>query len=37
MVGVRNNEIVYVPFIDAIGKRKEMDRQLIRVLDELSI
>lgn len=37
MVGVRNNEIVYVPFIDAIGKHKEMDKQLIRVLDELSI
>ena len=37
MVGVRNNEIVYVPFIDAISKRKPLDPQLIRVLDELSI
>ena len=37
MVGVRNNEIVYVPFIDAIGKRKVMDKKLISVLDELSI
>lgn len=37
MVGVRNNEIVYVPFIDAVGKQKLMDKQLIRVLDELSI
>lgn len=37
MVGVRNNEVVYVPFIDAIGKRKMMDKNLIRVLDELSI
>lgn len=37
MVGVRNNEIVYVPFADAIGKHKIMDKQLIRVLDELSI
>lgn len=37
MVGVRNNEIVYVPFADAIGKHKMIDRQLIRVLDELSI
>lgn len=37
MVGVRNNEIVYVPFADAVDKRKEMDRQLIQVLDELSI
>lgn len=37
MVGVRNNEVVYVPFADAVDKRKEMDRQLIQVLDELSI
>ncbi len=37
MVGVRNNEVVYVPFVDAIGKQKMMDMQLIRVLDELSI
>ncbi|MCI7051041.1 MAG: 6-phosphofructokinase [Bacteroidales bacterium] len=37
MVGVRNNEVVYVPFIDAIGKRKAMDKKLIKVLDELSI
>lgn len=37
MVGVRNNEVVYVPFVDAIGKRKVMDKKLIKVLDELSI
>ena len=37
LVGVRNNEVVYVPFIDAIGKRKAMDKKLIKVLDELSI
>ena len=37
MVAVRNNEIVYVPFINAISKRKPLDPQLIRVLDELSI
>ena len=37
MVGVRNNEIVYVPFVDAAGKRKPIDKQLIKVLDELSI
>lgn len=37
MVGVRNNEIVYVPFIEAVGKRKPMNKGLIRVLDELSI
>ncbi|MBQ5371046.1 MAG: 6-phosphofructokinase [Bacteroidaceae bacterium] len=29
MVGVRNNEVVYVPFIDAIGKRKVMDKKHI--------
>ena len=37
MVGVRNNEVVYVPFVDAVGKRKIMDKKLIKVLDELSI
>ena len=37
MIGVRNNEIVYVPFIDAAGRRKPIDKQLIKVLDELSI
>ncbi len=37
MVGMRNNKIVYVPFIEAVGKRKPMDMELIRVLDELSI
>lgn len=37
MVGIRNNEVVYVPFIDAVGKRKDIDKNLIRVLDELSI
>ena len=37
LVGVRNNEVVSVPFIDAIGKRKPMDKKLIKVLDELSI
>lgn len=37
MVGIRNDEVVYVPFIDAIKKDKPMDKDLIRVLDELSI
>ena len=37
MVGVRNNELVYVPFVDAVGKKKPIDRNLIKVLDELSI
>lgn len=37
MVGVRNNEVVYVPFSDAIRSDKPFDRKLIKVLDELSI
>lgn len=37
MVGIRNNEVVYVPIVDAVGKRKPIDKQLIKVLDELSI
>lgn len=37
MVGVRNNEVVYTPFVDAVGKKKPIDRTLIQVLDELSI
>lgn len=37
MVGVRNNEVVYVPFTDAVGKKKPINRSLINVLDELSI
>src|SRR5574344_698558 len=37
MVGVRNNEVVYVPFSDAIHKDKPIDMKLIQVLDELSI
>ena len=37
MVGVRNNETVYVPFIEAVGKQKPMDNKLFKVLDELSI
>ncbi|RRD80414.1 6-phosphofructokinase [Alloprevotella sp. OH1205_COT-284] len=37
MVGIRNNTIVYVPFIEAVQERKQMDTQLIKVLGELSI
>ena len=37
MVGVRNNEVVYVPLSEAIRKDKPFDRELIQVLDELSI
>ncbi|MCF0244455.1 MAG: 6-phosphofructokinase [Bacteroidaceae bacterium] len=37
MVGVRNNEVVYVPFSEAIRNDKPFDKKLIHVLDELSI
>ena len=37
MVGVRNNEVVYVPFADAVRTDKPLDMKLIKVLDELSI
>ena len=37
MIGIRNNEIVYVPFVQAIKKDKTIDKSLIRVLNELSI
>lgn len=37
MIGVQNNEVVYVPFTRAIKKEKPIDMDLIRVLRELSI
>ncbi len=37
MVGIRNNEVVYVPLSEAIRSDKPFDRKLIKVLDELSI
>lgn len=37
MVGVKNDEVVYVPLKSAAGKRKPIDKSLIKVLDELSI
>ncbi len=37
MVGVRNNEVVYVPFSEAIRTDKPFNKKLIKVLDELSI
>lgn len=37
MVGVRNNEVVYIPFSDAIRSDKPFDKKLIKVLDALSI
>ncbi|MCH3993602.1 MAG: 6-phosphofructokinase [Prevotella sp.] len=37
MVGVRNNEVTYVPLSEAVRSDKPFDRNLIKVLDELSI
>ena len=37
MIGVRNNEVVFVPFSEAIRSDKPFDKGLIKVLDELSI
>lgn len=37
MIGIRDNEVVYVPFVEAIKKDKPLDKSLIRVLNELSI
>ena len=37
MVGVRNNEVVYVPLSEAIRSDKPFDINLIKVLNELSI
>ena len=37
MVGVRYNEVVYVPLSEAIRSDKPFDRNLIKVLNELSI
>ncbi len=37
MVGIRNDEIVYVPFVRAIKQNKQMAGDLINVLSVLSI
>ena len=37
MIGVRNNDVVYVPFSECIRTDKRFDRRLITVLNELSI
>jgi 6-phosphofructokinase 1 len=37
MVGVRNNDVVYVPFTECIRTDKRFDKRLIKVLNELSI
>ncbi len=36
MIGVRNDEIVYVPFVSAVKSDKPVKRELIEVLDTLS-
>ena len=37
MIGIENDEIVYVPFAKAIKNDKPIDRELVSVLNELSI
>ena len=37
MIGIQNNEVVYVPFTRAIKNDKPIDMNLVRVLRELSI
>ena len=37
MIGIRNDKVTYVPFTDAIRSDKQMNMQLIKVLDQLSI
>ncbi|WP_302309510.1 6-phosphofructokinase [Phocaeicola coprocola] len=37
MIGIENNQIVYVPFTKAIKNDKPIDRELVNVLHELSI
>ena len=37
MIGIENDEIVYVPFTKAIKNDKPIDRELVNVLNELSI
>ena len=37
MIGIHNDEVVYMPFSEAIKKDKPPDKSLIKVLDELCI
>ena len=37
MIGIENDQIVYVPFTKAIKNEKPIDRELVNVLHELSI
>lgn len=37
MVGIRNDQLVYVPFVEAVTREKPISMELIKVLNELSI
>lgn len=37
MMGIRDDEIVYVPFAEAVRRNKPLDKRLVELLDELSI
>ena len=37
MIGIRNNEIEYIPFNKAIKNDKPIDRELLNTLRKLSI
>ena len=37
LVGIHNNEVTYIPLVEAVRSDKPFDRKLIEVLDELSI
>ena len=37
MIGIRNDEIVYVPFVKAIQNEKTVNREKLNVLRRLSI
>ena len=37
MIGIHNDQVVYVPFTEAVHSEKVLNKRLIKVLDELSI
>jgi 6-phosphofructokinase 1 len=37
MIGIQNNEIILVPFDDAINKTKAIDEDLLRMAEILSL
>jgi 6-phosphofructokinase 1 len=37
MVGIQNNQMVFIPFEDAISKRKDIDENLLRMAEILSL